>query len=251
MSNIVLSNQNSFYEFSIIYEIENIKKYNNKITTLFVVNGIVELEIDNKKIKIFPDQGVLISPQAKIQSIVLKDEAVIYEVIPEKKIEKLIEFVDEKNKINEEEITNYKILDNHKKVKKPWGYELWIVWLKDYHVLKKIFLKKDFKTSLQYHQKKFETNYIQIGKAKIINNFHLDNVNNPNTTGVDYDHLLKNYSKDVDAPFSFTVKPHEVHRIFSIEDCTSYEVSTPQLDDVIRLQDDAKRESGRIFSEHK
>ena len=88
MSNIVLSNPNSFYEFSIIYEIENIEKYNNKITTLFVGKGIVELEIDNKKIKIFPDQGVIISPQAKIQLIRLKDEAVIFEVISEKKKDK-------------------------------------------------------------------------------------------------------------------------------------------------------------------
>ena len=163
----------------------------------------------------------------------------------------MIEFVDEKNEIIEKEITSYKILNNHKKVSKPWGYELWIIWLKDYHVFKKIFLKKDFKTSLQYHKKKFETNYIQIGKAKIINNFHLDNVNNPNTAEVDYKDLLKNYSKDVNAPFSFTVRPNEVHRILSLEDCTTYEVSTPQLDDVIRLQDDANRESGRILSEHK
>ena len=69
MRNIVLSNPNSFYKYSVIHEIENIEKYNNKIITLFVVKGLVELKIDYKKIKILPDQGICISSQAKIQSI--------------------------------------------------------------------------------------------------------------------------------------------------------------------------------------
>lgn len=251
MSEVVLSSLNQFYKFSKVTKIHNVDKYKDKVTTLFVVEGEIEIEIDNNKFTVHTNKGIVISPHAKIISINLKDRAVIYEVISEKKIYKVIEFIDNKNEIEEFEIKSYKILDNHKKVFKPWGYELWIVWLKDYHVLKKIFLKKNFKTSLQFHKEKFETNYIHTGKAKIINNFHLDNTKEQNENIINYNNLMDNYSLNVKAPYSFTVKPHEVHRIFSLEDCTSYEVSTPQLDDVIRIQDDADRKSGRILSEHK
>ena len=52
-------------------------------------------------------------------------------------------------------------------------------------------------------------------------------------------------------PYVFTNVPGEVHRVYSEEDYTAYEVSTPQLDDVVRVQDDSKRASGLIASEHK
>ena len=54
-----------------------------------------------------------------------------------------------------------------------------------------------------------------------------------------------------DAPYVFTNIPGEVHRVYSEEDYIAYEVSTPQLDDVIRVQDDNRRPSGLIESEHK
>ena len=41
-------------------------------------------------------------------------------------------------------------------------------------------------------------------------------------------------------------KPYEIHRVYSIESYTAYEASTPELDDVIRLQDDNNRISGFI-----
>ena len=52
-----------------------------------------------------------------------------------------------------------------KKVEKGWGHEIWISWFKNYHVLKRIYMIKGNKCSLQYHEKKSETNY------KIISNF--------------------------------------------------------------------------------
>ena len=42
-----------------------------------------------------------------------------------------------------------------------------------------------------------------------------------------------------------------MHRVYSESDYTAYEVSTPQLDDVIRVKDENKRPSGLIESEHK
>ena len=44
--------------------------------------------------------------------------------------------------------------------------------------------------------------------------------------------------------------PGNIHRIQAITDILLYEVSTPHLDDVVRLQDDNKRPDGRIKEEH-
>tara|TARA_B110000971_G_C20032768_1_gene512309 strand:- start:3362 stop:4129 length:768 start_codon:yes stop_codon:yes gene_type:complete len=253
MKNKCLSKHNKFYRFSKIYENTNLDDYKNKIITIFVTEGKIEIEINKKIVEVHADQGILISSKSNISSINLIDNAILYEVVSEKKTENLIEFVDNGTELNEEEIIYYKILDNHKKVEKPWGYELWIIWLKDYHVLKKIFMKKNFKCSLQFHREKYETNYILSGKARIINNFHVGPKAGIDETQKKIENidLLKDYSKEINAPYSFSVMPGEVHRIYSIEDYISYEVSTPQLDDVIRIQDDYKRKSGRIVSEHK
>jgi hypothetical protein len=42
-----------------------------------------------------------------------------------------------------------------------------------------------------------------------------------------------------------------VHRVYSEADYIAYEVSTPELDDVVRVQDDKNRPSGLIIEEHK
>jgi mannose-6-phosphate isomerase-like protein (cupin superfamily) len=48
----------------------------------------------------------------------------------------------------------------------------------------------------------------------------------------------------------FTVTPPKKHRVIAITDIILQEVSTPQVDDVIRIEDDNKRENGKIDSEH-
>ena len=63
--------------------------------------------------------------------------------------------------------------------------------------------------------------------------------------------MHKDYSTVSSAPYVFTNVPGEVHRVYSEEDYIAYEVSTPQLDDVVRVQDDSNRQSGLIKSEHK
>ena len=45
------------------------------------------------------------------------------------------------------------------------------------------------------------------------------------------------------------IAPMTVHRMEAISDVTIFEVSGPELDDVIRVQDDSSRQSGRIESE--
>ena len=111
-------------------------------------------------------------------------------------------------------------LQNVKKVDKPWGYELHWVVTRDY-VGKILFIKTGESLSLQYHEEKDETIYIESGKMIL-------------RIGKTADTL-----EDLEmAPgMSYHIPPKTIHQMKSIEDCRVYEVSTPQLDDVVRLQD--------------
>ncbi len=107
------------------------------------------------------------------------------------------------------------------KVEKPWGYELH--WAKtDKYVGKLLFIKAGHRLSKQYHEKKEETIFVLKG-------------------------VLYNYDKD-DKITRFTsgdschVEPGQIHR-FGANECNVelIEVSTPELDDVVRLEDDYDR----------
>ena len=49
---------------------------------------------------------------------------------------------------------------------------------------------------------------------------------------------------------SFTVIPPRKHRVIALTDLILQEVSTPEVDDVIGIEDDSGRSGGRIDSEH-
>jgi hypothetical protein len=249
----LLSQNNPYYKFSQITESTNVEKYKDKITTFYVVEGRLQFIIDNQNVEINSAEGLLVSSKSIIKNLKKEPGTIAFEVISNKTNSDLIEFVDRENIVLEEKISSFKILKNHKKVIKPWGHELWIVWLKDYHVLKKIYMMKGFKCSLQFHKKKYETNHLTFGKAKVLKNFHIDPASSEEQArekikNID---LIKDYSKDISSPYSFTNIPGEIHRVFSLENYTAYEVSTPELDDVIRISDDNSRKSGRIPKEHK
>ncbi len=118
-------------------------------------------------------------------------------------------------------------------VKKPWGKEIWLE-LNDKYCYKRIYINAGTRTSLQYHKRKLETNYIIEGEAEV----WLEND--------DGEIIKKRMKKDQ----WFTVKPGKKHRIVAITDLILQEVSTPEVDDVIRIEDDTGRPSGRIESEH-
>ncbi len=118
-------------------------------------------------------------------------------------------------------------------VSKPWGKEVWLE-LNEKYCYKRLYLNAGHRTSFQYHRVKLETNYIIDGKAEI----WLEN-----DDGVVEKTIM---SKDA----SFTVLPMKKHRIVAISDIILQEVSTPEVDDVIRIEDDTKRPDGRIESEH-
>jgi mannose-6-phosphate isomerase len=113
-----------------------------------------------------------------------------------------------------------------RRVEKPWGYEL--IWaLTDVYCGKVLFVKAGHSLSLQFHREKDESWLVQSGRAKL----ELGN------TG---ESVLREEVVGPGAAFHY--KPGTVHRVTALEDTTILEVSTPQLDDVVRLEDAYGRE---------
>jgi mannose-6-phosphate isomerase-like protein (cupin superfamily) len=108
-----------------------------------------------------------------------------------------------------------------RKVEKPWGHEL--IWAyTDAYVGKVLFVKAGHSLSLQFHREKDEAWLIQAGRVKL----ELGDVGAT---------MLNEEIVGPGAAFHYT--PGTVHRVTAIEDTTIVEVSTPQLDDVVRLED--------------
>ena len=129
------------------------------------------------------------------------------------------------------------------KVEKPWGFELWINEEHPCYAFKKIFIKAGTKTSLQYHNFKKETNVFFQGTAKL----HYKRnpmIANDLVTNTDMAYTVLEPVSVLD------VVPKTLHRVEAITDITTFETSTPQLDDVIRLQDDSNRANGKLLEEH-
>ncbi len=132
---------------------------------------------------------------------------------------------------------------DHKKVVKPWGHELWFNGEHPGYCLKEVMINQGFRTSLQYHNFKEETNVLYQGSANLVykNN---DAVANDDVTPDDLGTTL------LDATSVVHVVPKILHRLEAVTDVLLYETSTPYLDDVIRVQDDKLRYNGRVASEH-
>ncbi len=110
------------------------------------------------------------------------------------------------------------------KTEKPWGFELLFAHTPKY-AGKVIFVKKGHRLSLQYHEKKDESMYIYQGKVRI------------EIEGSDG----RMVSKIAPPGYSIRIPPLTKHRLEAIEDTTLLEVSTPELEDVVRVEDDYGR----------
>ena len=104
------------------------------------------------------------------------------------------------------------------RVEKPWGYEIWFAWT-DIYVGKIIHVNKGGKLSLQYHEHKDETSYLQTGRMLL-------------TQGSTVETLTV---REIGSGTSWHNGPGLIHTIEALEDSDVLEVSTPHLDDVIRL----------------
>ena len=113
-----------------------------------------------------------------------------------------------------------------RRVDKPWGYEL--IWaLTDAYCGKLLHVNAGESLSLQFHEVKDEAWLIQSGRAKL-------------ELGAVGDAVLR--TEIVGAGDAFHYAPGTVHRVTAIEDTDILEVSTPHLDDVVRLEDAYGRE---------
>ena len=107
-----------------------------------------------------------------------------------------------------------------RRVEKPWGWEL--VWAEtEAYVGKVLFVRAGHALSLQYHEVKDEAWLVQDGRARL----------ELGEMGEALEVL------EITAGDTFRYRPGTVHRVTAIEDLTIVEVSTPHLDDVVRLDD--------------
>lgn len=105
-------------------------------------------------------------------------------------------------------------------VPKPWGHEL--IWAHtDRYVGKLLHVKAGHALSLQYHERKDETMHVLRGELRF-------------SVGSDANALTEFVLK---AGESYRLLPGTIHRVEAITDVDILEASTPDLDDVVRLQD--------------
>ena len=109
-------------------------------------------------------------------------------------------------------------------IEKPWGKEE-VIEINDHYMVKKLTMWKGHRCSLQYHNHKQETIYVLSGQLRIY-------------TGSSE----KTLSSKVYTPNeTITLAPGTIHRMEGVEDCTYLEASTPQMEDVVRIEDDYNR----------
>ena len=106
-----------------------------------------------------------------------------------------------------------------RRVPKPWGYEL--IFAKTNRYLGKILHINQGETlSLQYHEMKEETLYVLGGELRLT---------------VEYDGDRREIA--LRAGEAFHIPPRLIHRMEAVVDTDVAEVSTPEIDDVVRLED--------------
>jgi mannose-6-phosphate isomerase-like protein (cupin superfamily) len=109
-------------------------------------------------------------------------------------------------------------------VPKPWGHET--IWAHtDRYVGKILHIKAGHALSVQYHNRKDETVHLLSGELiyRVKLGDELEDM-----------HLTRGQS--------FRITPGTVHQMEAVTDCDILETSTPELDDVVRLQDRYGRE---------
>lgn len=107
------------------------------------------------------------------------------------------------------------------RIEKPWGYEL--IWAhSEQYVGKILFVRAGEELSLQFHNRKDETIYVQQGRIEI-------EISAP---GVRLPEV-----EVATAGAAFRIRPGTIHRWRALEDSVVLEASTPDLEDVVRLED--------------
>ncbi|HSY50666.1 MAG TPA: cupin domain-containing protein [Thermoanaerobaculia bacterium] len=106
-----------------------------------------------------------------------------------------------------------------KRVPKPWGYEL-IFAKTDRYVGKILHINRGESLSLQFHEIKEETLFVVSGELRLTIE-----------VGGDRRELMLRTGE------AFHIPPRMIHRMEAMKDTDVAEVSTPELEDVVRLDD--------------
>jgi len=147
-------------------------------------------------------------------------------------------------------------IEHSKTIKKPWGYEKWIAdGEPDFkYALKEIMIRKSFQSSIQFHEFKHETTYVQSGKGYLHYNenpLDIRKFNDQEYSNTEIQNFIQNMKKiEITSGKIYHIKPGIIHRVEAITDLTFIESSTIELDDVIRINDEWGRNAGKVESEH-
>jgi HAD superfamily hydrolase (TIGR01509 family) len=107
-----------------------------------------------------------------------------------------------------------------REVSKPWGSELWFAHT-DQYAGKILRVRAGCRLSVQFHEEKDETSFVLSGRVIV-------------SQGEAPDALT---TRELGPGDSWRNSPLVVHTLEAVEDAEIIEVSTPQLDDVVRLED--------------
>jgi mannose-6-phosphate isomerase-like protein (cupin superfamily) len=110
------------------------------------------------------------------------------------------------------------------RVDKPWGFELRFVRVERF-AGKVLFIKAGHQLSLQYHERKEEAFLVHDGRLELV-------------LGSGADQRVERLGPGE----AWHVTPGTIHRFRAVTDCHLFEVSTPELDDVVRIEDDYGRQ---------
>lgn len=107
-----------------------------------------------------------------------------------------------------------------REIPKPWGSELWFAHT-DRYAGKILRVRAGHRLSVQYHAAKDETSFVLSGRVVV-------------SQGESVERMA---ARELGPGESWRNTPRLVHTLEAIEDCEIIEVSTPQLDNVVRLED--------------
>lgn len=107
-----------------------------------------------------------------------------------------------------------------REIPKPWGCELWFAHT-DRYAGKILRVRAGHRLSVQFHEEKDETSYVLSGRVIVSRGDSAETMT----------------TQELGPGDSWRTSPLIVHTLEAVEDAEIIEVSTPQLDDVVRLED--------------
>tara|TARA_Y100000816_G_C26101780_1_gene584187 strand:- start:974 stop:1750 length:777 start_codon:yes stop_codon:yes gene_type:complete len=213
--------------------------FDSDILSIVVICGILDVEINDNITRSYSElEGFHIKSDLKRIKISGQNNC---EILIGSTADLIISTNENKEKLTDEilDFSNYK-------VSKPWGWEIWFTQNigNTPYALKNIHMEKGFQSSLQSHKFKSETNIVIEGEAEVL---YGQQAPSDETESIDLTTLNRKIYKKFDG---WSNKVNELHRVIAYKTYDAIEISTPELDDVIRWDDDNNRQSGHIESEH-